>query len=355
VLPNCNAEQTRQTAERMLQALARPMTVADPPLQSAASIGVAMYPADGATLDDLMRHADMAMYQAKSAGRGRLQCFQAEMNQAAQERLQLETDLRRALRCDELRLYYQPQLHAHRSGSHPSASRALFGVEALLRWQHPTLGEVSPARFIPVAEACGLIQALSHWVLNAACAQMADWQARGVAVPQVAVNLSAHDFHEPALAGRIGQLLQQYGLRGDQLTLELTETVLLDRRTDALQTLDALGALGVCLAMDDFGTGYSSLSHLHHLPIRQVKLDQSFVQDLDHQMAQALTSAVLHIGESLNLLVVAEGVETEAQARFLTERHCPVLQGFLLARPMAADQLEAWLAAYQAGASSAMP
>jgi len=349
VLPHCGVEQARHTAERVQQALARPVAIGDLDLTTGACLGVAMYPDDGSDLDRLLRHADAAMYQAKKDGRGGLHFYRAEMNRAAEDRLRLAADLRAALHRGGLQLHFQPQVcppgKAPRSPATGRASMSLFGVEALLRWRHPVLGDVSPERFIPVAEEAGLMDELSNWVLEAACAQLAGWRADGIEVPRVAVNLSPRNFQDPGLPARVRQLLDRHGLRGDQLTLELTESAWVDRRADSLDKLRALQALGVGLAMDDFGNGQSSLSHLHRLPLRQLKLDRSFVHDIEHlAVAQTLAAAMLHIGESLGLIVVAEGIETAAQAAFLIEHGCPVLQGDRYAQSMAAEQIGPWLA-----------
>jgi diguanylate cyclase (GGDEF)-like protein len=345
VLPHCGVEQARHTAERVQQALARPIAIGDLGLTAGVCVGVAIFPDDGADLDLLLRHADAAMYQAKKDGRGGMHFYRAEMNRAAEDRLRLAADLRAALHHGGLQLHFQPQVCPPESPAADGASISLFGVEALLRWHHPALGEISPERFIPVAEESGLTDELSHWVLETACAQLARWRTDGIDVPRVAVNLSPRNFQDPGLPVRVRQLLDRHGLRGDQLTLELTESAWVDRRVDSLDKLRALQALGVCLSMDDFGNGCSSLSHLHRLPIRQLKLDRSFVQDLEHlAVAQTLAAAMLHIGQSLGLTVVAEGIETAVQAAFLIERGCPVLQGDRYARAMAAEQIGPWLA-----------
>jgi predicted signal transduction protein with EAL and GGDEF domain len=333
-------------AERIAARLAEPLSVPNPPgpaltLHAGASIGVALLPEDGTDLETLLRHADLAMYQAKAAGRGQLAFFHRELDERSRERMRLETDLRRAIGAGELALVFQPIVRAHGGGV-----TGLHSVEALARWQHPQLGAIEPVRFIALAEACGLIGALSRWALDQACAQMMRWRRAGLAVPQVSVNLSARDFQDPALVGWISATLRRHDLPGEMLTLELTESALLDRRTDTLAELAALRELGVRLALDDFGTGYSSLSHLHRLPIQRVKLDQSFVHDLEHDSnAQALTTAVLRIGESLGIEVVAEGVETAGQSQFLRQRGCTLLQGYLHGRPMPAEALEGWMLA----------
>jgi EAL domain-containing protein (putative c-di-GMP-specific phosphodiesterase class I) len=297
-----------------------------------------MFPDDGRDIDLLVRHADMAMYRAKSDGGGDFRFFSVDMNRLAQERVSLETALREALRINQLQLHYQPQVGGH-GGNH------LYGVESLLRWHHPDLGVIPPARFVPVAEECGLISELSLWVLRQACAQMADWRHRGIDVPRVSVNISAINFRDPELSLQISDLLDAYGLTPNDLTLEITESVMLDPDPDVLENIEAIYVLGVRLSLDDFGTGYSSLSHLHRLPIHELKLDQSFVRDIDTSaIARTLTTSVLRIGESLGMKVVAEGVETESQHRFLTEQRFPVLQGYLFSPPLPAAELEIWLA-----------
>ncbi|MBC7682034.1 MAG: EAL domain-containing protein [Ferruginibacter sp.] len=340
VLSDCSTEQAAIAGERLLAAIAAPVTLpSGATVHPKASIGVAMFPEDGQDFDTLLRQADLAMHQAKHDGRGCLRFFNDDMNRRTLERLSLEVALRDALSMGHLRLHYQPQV------SGPAGS-VLYGVEALARWEHPQLGHVSPAQFIPLAEECGLIDELTRWGLGEACRQMADWRARGVAVPKVAVNVSARNFQNPGLPGWVAELLRQHGLSPHDLTLEMTESVALDTTQGVTATIKAVQALGVNLSLDDFGTGYSSLGYLHRLPIHELKLDKSFVQDLaDSAAAQALTNTVLRIGDGLHLTVVAEGVETEMQAEFLTARGCQVLQGYLYGRPLPADGLEQWLAA----------
>ena len=338
VLLQCSTEEAAMTAERLLTAIAVPVQLPGALVHPNASVGIAMFPEDGLDYEALLNHADLAMYQAKRDGRGCLRFFNSEMNRLAQERVALEADLRNALQAGGLHLHYQPQV------SGPEC-RSLYGVEALARWNHPRLGPVPPGKFIPLAEECGLIDELSCWALGEACRQMADWRARGVAVPQVAVNFSARNFQNPNLPVWVADLLHTHGLKPSELTLEMTESVMMDTGSSVLLTIDAVHALGVNLSLDDFGTGYSSLGYLHRLPIHELKLDKSFVQDLaDSEAAQALTNTVLRIGDGLHLTVVAEGVETQLQCDFLTARACPVLQGYLFARPLPPAELEQWLA-----------
>ncbi|MEF7614515.1 EAL domain-containing protein [Aquincola sp. MAHUQ-54] len=337
VLPQCGADRAVTAVERLVAAVAKPVAVAGVTLHPGASVGVALFPEDGTDIDTLIRHADMAMYQAKTQERGGFRFFSAELNRAAHERAMLETDLRAALGAGGgLQLHYQPQV--------ASTDGLLQGVEALLRWNHPTLGAVPPLRLVALAEECGLIRQLGQWVLDRACREMAGWRRRGVRVPHVAVNLSASNFLDTALPEFIGQLLERHGLAPVDLTVEMTEGVMLNPDPLVLATVQAVHALGVQVSLDDFGTGYSSLSHLHRLPIRELKLDKSFVQDIEHdEMARALTVSVLRIGKSLGMTVVAEGVETEAQRHFVAGEGCPVMQGYLISRPVPADELEAWI------------
>ena len=334
VLPRCDARQAAIATERMLAAIARPMDAGGATLHPGASAGIAMFPEDGADADALLRCADLAMYQAKTEGGQRYRFYRAEMNAQAQERLQLEADLRTALREGGLALHYQPQMNGG----------ALHGVEALLRWTHPRRGAIPPQRVVTLAEECGLLADLTRWVLHEACRQMADWRARGVAVPHVAVNFQAGSFQDPDLPDLLARTLAAHGLRPADLIAEITETVMLAPDPAVLATAHAVRDSGIALSLDDFGTGYSSLGALHRLPISELKLDKSFVQDIETSAtARALTCAVLHIARGLNLSVVAEGVETPAQHRFLIEHGCAVLQGYLLSRPLDAGALEAWL------------
>ncbi len=298
-----------------------------------------MYPDDGRDVEVLLRRAEMAMTRSKADGGGRFVFFSNDMQRLAQERVILETALLEALREGSINPHYQPQVRVDRDNRH-----VLYGVEALARWTHPELGEIPPQRFVEVAEAIGVADELSHWVVRRACAQLADWRARDVAIPRMSVNMSASNFRDQELAAMLGMILAGYGLRPSDLTLEITESVMLDPDPDVLFNIEAIYAMGISLSLDDFGTGYSSLSHLHRLPIHELKLDKSFVRDIESSaIARTLTTSVLRIGESLGMTVIAEGVETEAQQRFLAEQGCPVLQGYLLSRPLPAEAIEGWL------------
>jgi len=336
LMPDFEHGRLTAAAEHILVALAQPFSVGGITLNPSVSIGISVFPENGRDMDTLLRHADMAMYQAKTAGRNRISFFSAEMNRQAQERLALEAALRDALEAKALRLHYQPQVGL-KNGS-------LYGVEALARWRHPTLGDISPVRFVPLAEECGLIGDLGDWAVREACSQLSIWRNNGLRVPSVSVNLSATNFHNLNLPRMIAATLAEFGLAPADLMLEITEGVVLDATAGTLRTIAELHRLGVRLSMDDFGTGYSSLGHLRRLIVDELKLDRSFVQGLESDdAARALTSAVIRIGESLSLPVVAEGVENEEQRRFLIEQGCAAGQGFLFSPPLPANDLEEWL------------
>src|SRR5690606_28724669 len=282
--------------------------------------------------------ADLAMYQAKKAGRGRFSYFSKEMNRLAQERLMLENALRQALQEEDesLTLHYQPQIEMK--------TGFLYGVEALARWRHPTLGPISPARFIPLAEECGLIGMLGQWALKEACRQLKEWRYHGLQVPSISVNMSPSNFHDLNLPRMIADTLRRNALKPSDLTLELTESILLDTNPSTMKTIETMHAQGIRLSMDDFSSGYSSLSSLRSLPVSELKLDRCFVADLETDAAaRALSSAILGIGNSLSLVVVAEGVETELQKETLRKQGYPVVQGYLFSRPLTPVDFERWL------------
>ena len=248
----------------------------------------------------------------------------------------MESALRQAIKEGGLRLHYQPQIDL--------ADGRLYGIEALARWTHPELGEIPPVRFIALAEECGLIVELGNWAVQEACRQLAEWRAAGLRVPAISVNLSPTSFHNLDLPNLLATTLQANALLPEDLTLELTESMLVDNNPSTLKVLDEVHRQGIRLSMDDFGTGYSSLSYLRRLPISELKLDRSFVFDLEHDEAtRALSGAILGIGKSLHLTVVAEGVENEAQHQLLREQGYPVAQGYLFSRPLPAEALQQWL------------
>ncbi|QCI63299.1 EAL domain-containing protein [Phreatobacter stygius] len=337
MLSDCGVAHAAGVAGRILEALALPIRVEAMALPVSASIGISLYPGDGLNKEALLKHADTAMYEAKAAGRGTHRFFSHDMNLIAQERLVLGAALSDALCHGTLQLHYQPQIRTE--------DDSLHGVEALARWHHPVHGQVPPAKFIALAEETGLVEAVGEWALGEACRQMADWRRRGIDIPTVSVNLSPLHFRNSRLPDLVASALKRNGLEARALTLEITENVMMDDCPETAATVQAVHALGIRLSLDDFGIGYSSLSSITRLPIEELKIDRSFMRDLEtDQNARAVASAVIRIGHSLGLNVVAEGVETEAQRRFLQALRCHVLQGFLFAPAQRAGDLESWLA-----------
>ena len=320
-------------ARRIVEQLGEPYLVGGRHFSISASVGIVSYPDDG-TADKLLAHADAAMYAAKRAGGGGFAQFEPHMASGALEQLSLQTDLRLAIEQNQLRLHYQPKLDA-RSG-------AVTGVEALLRWHHPQRGAISPGVFIPIAERFGFIGTLGDWVIEEACRQMGAWAAAGQH-RRVAINLSVHQLRQDDLASRIEASLQRHGIAPADLLCEITESAAMDDLRHSRQAFDELLRIGVFLSIDDFGTGHSSLAYLRRLPARQLKIDRSFVKDLETSAdARAIVHAVLGMAHALGLRVVAEGVETAGQRDSLVELGCDELQGFLFARPMPAEDLPAW-------------
>jgi len=322
-------------ATKLLSALQTAYQLQNQEVFSGGSIGIAFYPDDARDGDTLLRYADMAMYQAKQAGRGGYACYSQEMDRRVHENMQLHTRLKQALEQKALHLHYQPQADMH--------SNALIGVEALLRWNDPQLGPVPPSRFIPIAEATGLIMPLSDWVLETACQQIADWCRAGTPV-RVAVNVSAQQLHQGQLADKVQAALTRTGAQARWLELEITESVAMTRPRQALEQLHALVTLGCSVSLDDFGTGYSSLAYLKTLPVSKIKIDQSFVRDIDSDPSDAvIVQAIIAMAGTLGLEVVAEGVETEAQKSLLERYGCPGYQGYLFCRPLPAAEFETLL------------
>ncbi len=337
MLPGCGPLEAQQMAARLQAALREPLVHGSAlELKLTASMGIAICPANGSELDALLKNADLAMYEAKSAGRDCARFFHQAMNQELDRRLALEAGLRRALRQQAFELHYQPKVSLK--------DGRVAGVEVLLRWTDAELGAVPPDVFIPIAEEAGLVTTIDRWVLESACAQLARWRAAGTPIPHVAVNVSPPRFRQDDVAGQLAALLAQHGLQPQEVTLEVTERLMLDDDEHIRAQLQALDVMGVRLSVDDFGTGYSSLSYLKRLPVSELKLDRSFVRDLENDPDdRALSAAIIGIGRTLGLSVVAEGVETEGQRQALLALGCEYGQGWLFARPMPAEQLLAWL------------
>ena len=314
-------------AERITAAVAEPFVIDAAELQLSASLGIALYPDDATSERELMAHADAAMYHTKQSGRNGYTFFTPAMQASASRRLRLLQDLRRALARDELILYYQPKF--------PGSGQPVIGAEALLRWQHPELGLLGPDTFIPIAERSGLILPIGDWVLDRACAQLRAWHDAGHTSWSMAVNLSPLQFTSPSLVDTVRDALQRHALDPGHLTLEVTETTAMKNVEASLQLLNTLTAMGVKIAIDDFGTGYSSLLYLKRMPASELKIDRAFVRDLENNAEDAaIVSSIVALGRSLQLQVVAEGVETEAQRDFLDQLGCDLLQGYHLGKPM---------------------
>ena len=324
-------------AQKLLDALLPPFQIDGQVLHVTGSIGISSYPSDGENTQSLLRNADAAMYRAKEAGKNTFRFYSQDMSARAIQRLTMENNLRLALERGQFVLHYQPQVDV-RSG-------AVVGTEALLRWQHPELGLVAPAEFIPLLEETGLIVPVGSWVLQEACAELRRWQRAGHPQLRMAVNISGRQFNDPALPEMIIRLMTDLGLAPGTLELELTESVLMGHTATVDEVLRALGDARVRLAIDDFGTGYSSLSYLKRFPIDVLKIDRSFIRDIISDENDAnIVAAIVSMGASLGMDIIAEGVETDAQREFLLQRDCRLMQGYLFARPMAAEALNALLA-----------
>jgi len=321
-------------ADQIVQMLTGPMWVGEQRLNTGASIGVTLFPEDGTTQSDLMRRADIALYRAKQLGRGLVQLYQPELQDRATHRLKLEEGLRTAIANRELELYFQPQVDAD--------GRAV-GAEALLRWHHPEFGTVSPAIFIPIAEEIGTIHEIGRWVLDRAFATLSQWLADGVPFRgHLSINVCPIQFSSVGFVDQLRDTLRAHELDPRHITLELTETVLLQDLPGTIVKLDALRSLGFQIALDDFGTGYSSLAYLKDLPLDWLKIDRAFVRELDTTSKRCLAETIVTIGQLMDLNTVAEGVETEAQRQALIEYGCPYFQGYLFARPLPEAEFRAW-------------
>jgi diguanylate cyclase (GGDEF)-like protein/PAS domain S-box-containing protein len=336
LLPDIGPDEAPQLVEKVLAVFREPFIVAGHSLGITISIGVALYPQDGATFDELLKNADTALYRAKQEGRNIQVYYAPDMNVAAFERLLLESELRQAIDAGQLVAYFQPKICL--------SNGQLHGAEALVRWRHPERGLIPPGAFIPIAEHSGLIVMLGNWMLDAVCQQLAAWRATGLPALTIAVNLSARHFRDFGCVEYIQRLLTRYQLPASALELELTESTLLDASSRTTEILLALQQLGIGLSIDDFGTGYSSLSYLKRLPIAELKIDRSFVHDLVNDPDDLILAAtIVKLGHSLGLRVVAEGVETEEQRQILLAQGCDLAQGYLFDPPIPAEQFTHWL------------
>jgi diguanylate cyclase (GGDEF)-like protein len=330
------ADRAAKLAQQMLEVLKEPFHFGNNELHITTSIGISLYPYDGEDADALLKNSDTALYRAKEQGRNNYQLYTPAMNARAFERLAMENSLRRALDKEEFLLHYQPIIDM--------ASGQIVGMEALVRWQHPDLGLVFPAEFISLAEETGLIVPLGEWVLRKACAQSQAWQKAGLPPLMLSVNLSARQFQHHDLVDIISRVLKETELNPRCLELEITETIAMQNADYTIVLLRELKDRGINISLDDFGTGYSSLSYLKKFPISTLKIDQSFVRDIDSDPSDAaIANAIIVLAHSLNLIVVAEGVETIEQLKFLKQSHCDKLQGYLFSGPVNEPAFEALL------------
>ena len=333
-------DQVATVAQKIVEVFTRPFNISGHQIYTSASVGITIYPFDDETIDGLIKSADTAMYRAKEHGRNTYQFFTADMNTRAGERLAFETSLRAALEQEQFVLHYQPKLDLVRN--------TIVGFEALLRWQHPEHGLIPPGEFIPLLEETGLIVPVGEWVIRKACAQAMAWQHASRQPVSMAVNLSARQFKLPGLAERVATILKETGLDPASLELEMTEGLLMENTESSTVTLGQLESMGIKISIDDFGTGYSSLAYLKRFPIGVLKIDRSFVRDVTTDPEDAaIARAIIALAHSLNLEVVAEGVETTEQLTFLRAHGCDVAQGFLISRPMDAAAALQWLGTQQ--------
>jgi len=327
-----NIQAIIRIAERIVENVSQPLMLERQEVHISTSIGIAIYPDDGKQADVILKHADSAMYHAKAQGRNNFQFFTEEMNKSSIELLSLENNLHKALVQNELCLYYQPQVSV--------VTGQLVGMEALIRWQHPERGFVSPGVFIPLAEETGMIMQIGEWVFREACSQGVNWLNAGYKLEKISVNLSARQLKDEGLPVLIALILEETGMPADKLCIELTETALILEPDVALARLTKIKELGVSLSLDDFGTGYSSLSYLKRFPIDTLKIDQAFIRDVkvDHEDA-ALVKAIIAMAHGLGMEVIAEGVEIQEQLEFLGANACDTIQGYLFSRPLPAKEM----------------
>ncbi|WP_455222049.1 putative bifunctional diguanylate cyclase/phosphodiesterase [Kaarinaea lacus] len=331
-----NLDDISAIAERILKGMSGPISIAKQELVISTSIGIAIYPTDSDTSETLIKNADAAMYHAKASGRNRFEFYTPEMNARAKERLELESGLQKALQNEEFTLQYQPK--------YDTSDQTLVGVEALLRWNHPNFGPVMPDRFIPALEENGLINSVGEWVLRTACAQNKMWQEQGYAPITVSVNISAVQFRSQQLIETVARVLDETQLNPRFLELELTESMFISNTEAAINTMYRLKELGVSLSIDDFGSGYSSLSYLKRFPVDYLKIDRCFIKDIENSNKDAaITNAIAVLAHSLNMKIVAEGVESQGQLDYLKSQGCHELQGFLFSRPVSAEEVGALL------------
>ncbi|MDD1610617.1 MAG: bifunctional diguanylate cyclase/phosphodiesterase [Methylococcaceae bacterium] len=330
LLPNTDVEGAAHVAKKIFEICTQPFCIAGQRVSLTMSIGIAEFPQDGDTFEQLSQSADAALSRAKQNGRNNFQFFTRQLQEQASRILRIENELYDAVEKDEFLLHYQPQVDANTS--------KIIGAEVLIRWQHPQKGMVSPSEFIPIAEECGLMIDIGDWVLQTAIRQIAAWQTAGLAIVPVAVNLSIVQFRQDTLYDKIVEALQQNGLDPAMLELEITEGIAMENFERTIDVLNRLHQLGITLSIDDFGTGYSSLSYLKRFKINKLKIDRSFVQDLSSNPEdEAIVTAIINMAKSLGFKTIAEGVETQEQLNFLREKKCDEIQGYYFSKPVPAE------------------
>jgi len=316
-------------AEKIRNILEQPYIISDYEHHCSSSIGISLFPEPNISASELLQQADKAMYRAKEQGRNTICFFHPSMQQVADDKLFLEKELRRALKHQHFKLYYQPQT---------DAKGKIISAEALIRWHHPERGVISPAQFIPIAEDSGLIIALGGWVLNQACWQMRQWLDQGMEMDHVSINVSSRQFRQADFVNTVDQALKHNKLDASRLCIELTEGIVINNIDDTVAKMRALKRMGIKISIDDFGTGYSSLAYLKQLPLNQLKIDQSFVRDLTIDLNDAIiVSTIINMAHNLQLEVIAEGVETEQQKDYLLQKGCQVFQGYYFSKPLPVD------------------
>ena len=328
-----DSEDLRIIANKIVDCFKEPFIVNNNSIYTTTSIGIAVFPTDGDTVETIVKNADIAMYKAKEKGRNQWELCSKKMKTKAVETMQLGNELYRALENKEFELYYQPQVNC--------STNKIVGLEALIRWNHPVLGQIQPGKFIPIAEHTGLIHSIGKWVLSEACRQNKDWQNRGLINIPVAVNLSMRQFQNPDIVNDVLSIVNSSGLDPKYLELEVTESIALNDTNYVVEILTKFREKGIAIAIDDFGTEYSSLNYLKQLPVDRIKIAMPFVQGIqDNFKDEAITKAILVLARSMGLKVVAEGVESDCQFAFLSQQMCDDVQGFLFYKPMPVQELE---------------
>ena len=339
LLDDIDKESAAHLAQKILAEFVKPLEVNGQEFFVTPSIGISLYPVDGMDVETLIKNADTAMYQAKERGKNNFRFYSSNLNGISVRKMELENGLRKALEQNQLLLHYQPQVSL--------TTGELVGIEALIRWQHPLHGLIPPSEFIPLAEETGLIVPIGKWVLREACKQRKAWEAIGLHNFPIAVNVSVRQFEDDHLIDYISELLNEVGLDGGHLELEITESIMQNLENSTI-ILNQLKDLGVLLSIDDFGTGYSSLSYLRYLPIDKIKIDKSFVDDIIYHSNQGImVKTIIDMGINLNFAVIAEGIETDEQLHFLKENECKVGQGYFFSKPISAEQMEEYLVIHQ--------